>query len=494
VAATFAALAAAVFLVYAWLLSAGGMRSWYCYTAYYDLLGDAFRHGQLHLRLRPDPALFTLADPYDPVQNQPYRLHDALLYGGRFYFYNGPAPAVVLAGLQSVYRGTVGDQHVLFAAAVALAALSAVLLEVLRRALYPGLPWWVLLPGVLVAALAHPLPLLLARAAIYEAALALAQVCLLAGLTALFTALCPAAGVPSPAPRRGRLLAAGIFLALAACTRASLAPAVAGLACLAAWRIYRLHRAARQPWAAFARSVAVLAAPLVLGALAHGAYNHARFGSWHEFGVRYQLAGYNVHAVTTNGGGLVAKYVPANFYAFTAHRPVVTPTFPYLTIPPVVYRGAVVHGEPIAGAAWAVPYLWLALVPVGLLLGGLRRGLSEREAARDWFVLCLLTAGLVGMAPTLFLDGCANRYLGDAAPSLLVLATLGGWEGLSRLRSRPNLRRAWLGALAGCTLATVVLGVLLGAYYVRYAAGCRARVPSVWYPANYSGRAGLPPG
>lgn len=48
--------------------------------SYYDLLADAFVHGQLHLRIKPAPELLALSDPYDPETNWRYRLHDALLY------------------------------------------------------------------------------------------------------------------------------------------------------------------------------------------------------------------------------------------------------------------------------------------------------------------------------------------------------------------------------------------------------------------------------
>src|SRR5207248_6297600 len=41
-------------------------------------------------------ALLALADPYDPAQNAPYRLHDASLYHGRYYLYFGPTPVALL--------------------------------------------------------------------------------------------------------------------------------------------------------------------------------------------------------------------------------------------------------------------------------------------------------------------------------------------------------------------------------------------------------------
>jgi hypothetical protein len=153
----------------------------------------------------------------------------------------------------------------------------------------------------------------------------------------------------------------------------------------------------------------------------------------------------------------------------------------------------------VAGAAWAVPYLWLALVPVALLAGAaLRwRGRGETKRLRDWFAMCLLAAGLGAIAPALLVDGCQNRYLADAIPSLLVLASLGAWEVLDRLANRPAARRAFLGVMTAATAATVAAGVLLGAFWQGYTRHQRTHIPSEWYPAKSSihqaARPALPP-
>lgn len=62
---------------------------------YYKLLSDAFLKGQLSLLVQPAPELLKLANPYDPIQNLPYRLHDASLYKGKYYLYWGPFPAIM---------------------------------------------------------------------------------------------------------------------------------------------------------------------------------------------------------------------------------------------------------------------------------------------------------------------------------------------------------------------------------------------------------------
>ena len=45
-------------------------------SAHYNLLTDGFLAGQLNLNREAAPELALLQNPYDPVQNGPYRLHD----------------------------------------------------------------------------------------------------------------------------------------------------------------------------------------------------------------------------------------------------------------------------------------------------------------------------------------------------------------------------------------------------------------------------------
>jgi hypothetical protein len=66
------------------------------FAGFHNLLTEAFLAGQLHLTIPPDLRLLALPDPYDPVANAPYRLPEASLYRGKYYFYWGPAPVLLL--------------------------------------------------------------------------------------------------------------------------------------------------------------------------------------------------------------------------------------------------------------------------------------------------------------------------------------------------------------------------------------------------------------
>jgi hypothetical protein len=65
--------------------------------AYYEMLADAFLHGQLNLKEEPSENLLQSENPYDPWQRgtpQDY-LWDASLYKGKYFLYFGAVPALL---------------------------------------------------------------------------------------------------------------------------------------------------------------------------------------------------------------------------------------------------------------------------------------------------------------------------------------------------------------------------------------------------------------
>src|SRR5512138_3165578 len=88
---------ALVIILYLWLTTVGTWTHWPGGWQVYDALAASFRHGQLALAEKPDPALLALPDPYDPVARAdiPYP-RDLSLFEGRFYAYFGPVPALIL--------------------------------------------------------------------------------------------------------------------------------------------------------------------------------------------------------------------------------------------------------------------------------------------------------------------------------------------------------------------------------------------------------------
>ncbi|MBP6177084.1 MAG: hypothetical protein KA473_16155 [Anaerolineales bacterium] len=84
-------------------------------TAYFNYLADAFLHGQLHLRLLPAS------------------LHDLSFFGGKYYLYWPPMPAIFLMPLVAVFGVGVSDVFFNVVIAAANVAIFAALLRAVDR-------------------------------------------------------------------------------------------------------------------------------------------------------------------------------------------------------------------------------------------------------------------------------------------------------------------------------------------------------------------------
>src|SRR5438128_8528899 len=93
-----ALVAAAVGYYYLWGVRAAGNKfDWgYDLGSYYDYLGRAFAHGQLHVPIAPSPKLLALPNPWDPAVDDSLKMQDMALFNGRYYLYHGAGPAVIL--------------------------------------------------------------------------------------------------------------------------------------------------------------------------------------------------------------------------------------------------------------------------------------------------------------------------------------------------------------------------------------------------------------
>jgi hypothetical protein len=468
-ARTFATLAIiAVAMVQIWIVSAGRMIDWPTSTNYYSLLADAFLHGQTSLRQAPSPELLALPDPYDPAQNESFRLHDMSLYRGKYYLYWGPVPAILESPIVLMFHRAIGDQYLVFCFVFGIVLISAEILLDLRKRIFADAPPWTVAMGILVAGLAAPMPILLERPAVYEAAIAAGQFFLLAGMFCAIKAF--AAGCPRPAP----LLAAGVCWALALGSRASLAAAIGALTLSVAWRACTSSpRSGRLRSGTISMMLSALGIPVFLGVASLARYNYARFGSWRESGVGFQLAGFNQHQLQ-NQLFTLANFPPA-LYAYLVHPLMISGTFPFLRavgishsipsfikVPPNYFASAAIVGMP-----WCVPFLCFAVIPFHFWVRRLFRsravGASGRQgkcqhAETEWTFLWLGMGSLLGLLPLLFLIGCSVRYFADFTPSMVILAMMGLW--LARAEQAPA--RRWL-TVQACTLAvySILIGILL---------------------------------
>jgi hypothetical protein len=458
-----------VIIVYVWFVSVGRWTDWPKSSSYYQELADAFRHGQISLLIQPDPGLLKLADPYTLSNrgNLPYQW-DVVFYNGNFYLYWGPAPALILTAVQFIYRSEVDDQVLVFAFVSGAFLFASLLILHLRRRFFPGLKWPYVIPGILMAGFANPMPWLLNRPAVYEAAIAAGQFFLLAGFYIIFVA----SGRPRLNP--WMLALAGGCLAMAIASRVSLALAAVFLILMTAWQIF-----IRQPgMIRGALSLGALGLPFATGIGGMGLYNKVRFGSWLEFGHRYQLTitNFNTSAVhefsLANLASNLHNYLLNPFRTLTVF-PYVKPNWGGHFIFFVIHTPDYYRSEQISGLFPTFPYVILALIPVLYLLwrgwrlmatrfqrAG-RLDAKEGNGSLDWIAVTLTGTTLLAFAPVLLFITATMRYLGDAVPLLVLLSTLGFWMGVGTLEKKPGLNGFFGTAVVGLMLYSMIVSLLL---------------------------------
>jgi hypothetical protein len=447
-------------LVYTWLATTG---KWYPLTptsSYYDLQAQGFLHGQLSLLKTPPPELLALENPYDvnARRNLAY-VWDTSLYQGRYYLYWGPIPALLGAGFRAITGNALGDETLSFIFLCLLAVTQAFWLVELRRLFFPrSAPIW-LAVFICAVGLSNPIPYDIARMKIYEASIISGQFFLLSGLFLLVK------GMQDGRFWTGRWLGAGLLLGMALSARINLVsvlPWVALLVIGRAWVVSGYH------WRSLIK-------PLLAGGFAFGivmlaimAYNYARFGSPFELGNRYQLT------MADNNHSYSAQISPAfmipNLYAYLFRLPVGMKHFPFIyanwvtdTEWPFFIRipNGYFYTDPVSGLLVTTPFIWLLGVVLVNLLGRLIKKAPRKFGSifgENWVLWLLGGCGVFTFGFLLLFYYPTMRYLTDASPLLLIMATVGAWQWTGEGRARGF--KTFLVLLL--VLISVLIGVLLG--------------------------------
>jgi hypothetical protein len=462
-------------LTFVMVVSAGKDGPWPGYMGYYDLLADGFRDGHLHLSLEPAPELVAHPNPYDEDASQ-YWLGDASYYRGHFYFYWGPAPALLLAAVKALFHitRTVGD-HQLVLSFFSLAAIaSTLLLNQVRRRLFPRLPLPLLVLAFLACGMAAPVTFLLASGAVYQAAISGGQAFLVVGTLFAFTAIRGPTWALSR-PSAGMLALAGSAWGVALACRISLFPAIFLLLALTTFlaRTGDGTTYARR----FARDGFFLGLPVGLFGFGLLIYNKLRFDEWFEAGVSKQLTSWHFR--------FSPRFFIPNLHQYFFRQPKWTCMFPYAVVPSEVSREQVVPAwmpftygyitpEPVMGLGWALPLVWgIPLAVIAAVVATRYRGPSAAAVhvarwsdphRRRLLVWCVLAFGIMASATILAPLGlymATMRYTGDFTFGLSLLGTLGFWA--LHDRAPAGWRRTVAVVVGVATAVTSILfGLLLG--------------------------------
>ncbi len=460
--------------VYVFFVSAGTWTKWPATTRYYDDLAVAFRAGRLDLNIQPPAQLLALSDPYDPSRKSLPEVGafvndhwDLSFYNGKFYAYWGPVPALLLAAVKFVTKAHIADDHLAFGFICGLLVVLMLLTLKMHRSFGGEVPPALVFLCVLVAAFAIPMLWMLNRARVYEAAISAGQFFLMGGLWFAYLAL------DREKTSTAALLLAAICWSLAIGSRLTTILAVAVLAITTLFFALKKSPAATRV-RDFIPSAAVLALPLAIGLSALGWYNWARFGSVFETGLRYQLTDTNMRLFYSQT--FSTRYVAPNAMFYLLDPVTFQSRFPFL-VPAVMHLPEVLHIETLriyhvqnsVGVLVAIPFALFAMTPLvkegSMLLTGLRSSKTlqpvNKAGMLSWLTWSLVGAIVLSFGALLTFFYVAVRYLVEFMPSLILLSTLGVWQGYRQMQQAAAARRIYMVLVAGLALVTIAVGILL---------------------------------
>lgn len=480
-------------ILYAFYGSAGRiLTDWPVYQAYYDMLAEGFRAGQLHLAYTPRPELLAADDPWS-LRYGRYWLGDGSFYGGKYYLYWGPAPALLQAGIKSLLgiNRIIGDQYLTFAAFSILTISSCALVSRMVTRLFPATPFWLVALGVITVGCANPVLHLVSTGGVYQAAISFAQAFLVLGLFWALEAVWRAHLSERSWPY---LIAAGFTWGLSLSCRFSQAASI-GLLMLGTVVSIQWCKAAKTADSAHATpdpvpkthspSLATFVRPFLINCLAVGLpvlafvlallfYNKARFDEYFEFGTTWMTTSVKFRWSTI--------YWPANIYAYLLQTFEANGTFPFLhqmthfsrdTIPSWVnYPEDLIMHEPVVGLLKSAPISWLSVVAayfaVKKWLGRRGRVFTDHDRLYTAYFVGFLIIATVSAGPALGVYITTMRYLADFTHGFLLLGLLGGYSLCASADAakpeslRPPLRIVTTSAMSLLGVTTILFGFAFG--------------------------------
>ena len=372
---------------------------------YYNLMADSFLAGKLEVLLKPRPELLDLPDPYDPVANGAFRLHDASLYKGRYYLYYGPVPAFILfIPFRILQLGKITEPFAVALFAFGAFLCSALILVQLARRIVPAVSRPLLLLAILSLGISNSVPFLLRRPVVYEVAISAAAFFVMLGLLVLVR------DWDNERPSRRAMLLLSLCWGLSLGCRTLFVFAAVPLAVF--WVVLLLQDKDRNLKTAASDAVC-FAIPFALCVLFLGFYNWLRFDSWVEFGTKYHLAGVSSQPETM----FRASNILPGLFSNALGPPLLDYNFPFIhcrTVSPLSLPNNYTT-EAIVGFIASSP------ITIFLCLGWLRLRDSKLRLALG--LIAGFGAGVL-LFEAFLLPGMSMRYQLDFIFPILVTALL----------------------------------------------------------------------
>lgn len=416
---------------------------------HYQYLTAGFLAGQLNLSISPAKELLQLPNPYDPVQNETWRLHDATLYHGKYYLYFGVLPVLAfflpIKYITQIYPSE--PAAVLFFLSIGFIIGFGLLIKIHEK-YFPHISTLQIMFIGLIFGFANNAPFLLSRPSFYEVAISSAFCFTTIALLFLYQFFHHAEKI-----RYAWLFS--WFLSLAAMGRPHFM-LVAVILIPSTFIYFWLHRS---------RSFHLILAffvPLIIVATALATYNYLRFSSLLEFGQNYMLAGID----TTKTGLFNIPHLLENMlHGFT--RYILQPfswqeTFPYvyfskLSLLPLLANH---YYEPTMGILLSTPLVFLALAFPSQLEFFIKNNYQKLYRLFA-FLLCLGSIPIIIFLFLITLSGGTQRYETDFLPYLLLLSIVSFWL-FEEYRLHPRTLAMIKLFFTLCGLFSIYVGMSLG--------------------------------
>lgn len=367
-------------------------------------IAEAFLHKQVSLLETPKEELLALSDPYDPSLNDKYRLHDAVLYEGKYYHYFSPVVSILFNIPLRILNGRYFTDPLIGAILCSIGLIFNYLILINLFSIFKikATPTYRIF-SLLALAFSSNIPFLLRRVDSYEVCIASAYCFLMVGIFFLISTLTTNNGA------RLKSILLGFFLGLTIASRPNLV-----VIALIFYLFFIVILFKKLSIKKTFELIIFSAAPLIFIFLCLAYYNYIRFSSIFEFGLSYQLAGIDVR----NTPSFSIQRVPLGLFVYLLQGYSLDLVFPFFhAIYPLKPEGElskIWFTEPVIGI-FSMPIFWV--LPFQILL--LKRAYSIHKAPivismlfiGSSLALILLSSGLIGVT---------MRYTVDFLPLLLI--------------------------------------------------------------------------
>ena len=367
-------------------------------------IAEAFLHKQVSLLETPKEELLALSDPYDPSLNDKHRLHDAVLYQGKYYHYFSPVVSILFNIPLRILNGRYFTDPLIGAILCSIGLIFNYLILINLFTIFKiqvTLTYRIF--SLLALAFASNIPFLLRRVDSYEVCIASAYCFLMVGIYLLISTL------TSNNFARFKSIFLGFFLGLAIASRPNVAVIV-----LIFYLFFITYLLKTLSIKKSFELIILSALPLVFIFFCLAYYNYIRFNSIFEFGLSYQLAGIDIRNIPS----FSIQRVPLGLFVYFFQGYSLDLVFPFFhAIYPLKPEGElskIWFTEPVIGI-FSMPIFWL--LPFQILL--FKKAYAIHKAP---IVISIL---FIGSSLTLIflssgLLGVTMRYTVDFLPLLLI--------------------------------------------------------------------------